>query len=163
MIAETQRLRVRPLNLADQRVLFDIYSDKDAMKYRGSKPFETLDDVAEMLSVTFQKLKTKEEFRYAVEHKESEELMGTFLIKPIAEQVCEIGYSIGKKYWGAGYGRELLKAMLDYIATLPFNTIVATSKKENIASLKLLESVGFQIFPEKEIHGCHFFEYLPKE
>jgi RimJ/RimL family protein N-acetyltransferase len=53
--------------------------------------------------------------------------------------------------------------MLNYIKSLSFKKIVATTRKENIASLKLLENVGFKLFPEKEINNCLFFEYLLEE
>ncbi|TDE44913.1 N-acetyltransferase [Flavobacterium rhamnosiphilum] len=160
MIVETDRLKIRNLALEDKKSLFEIYSDKEAMRFRGSKPFETIEEVVEMLNRTFQKLESKEEFRYAVDLKENNEIIGTFLIKPISENECEIGYSIGKNYWGRGYGKELVKGMLKYIKKLPFKTIVATSRKENISSIMLLESVGFKLFPEKEINNCRFFEYF---
>lgn len=159
MITETDRLHIRHLDFPDKEALFEIYSDKEAMRFRGSKPFETLDDVDHMLNRTFHKIESKEEFRYAVDLKETNELIGTFLIKPLSENECEIGYSIGKNYWGNGYGKELVNGMIDHISNLPFATIVATSKKENISSSKLLESVGFTLIPEKEIGDCHFWEY----
>lgn len=160
MIVETDRLKIRNLALEDKKSLFEIYSDKEAMQFRGSKPFGTIEEVVEMLSRTFQKLESKEEFRYAVDLKENNEIIGTFLIKPISKNECEIGYSIGKNYWGRGYGKELVKGMLNYIKKLTFKTIVATSRKENISSIILLESVGFKLFTEKEINNCHFFEYF---
>jgi ribosomal-protein-alanine N-acetyltransferase len=160
MIVETDRLKIRNLALEDKKSLFEIYSDKEAMRFRGSKPFETIEEVVEMLSRTFEKLESKEEFRYAVDLKENNKIIGTFLIKPISKNECEIGYSIGKNYWGRGYGKELVKGMLNYSKNLPFNTILATSRKENIASLLLLEKVGFKLIPEKETHNCHFFKYF---
>jgi ribosomal-protein-alanine N-acetyltransferase len=160
MIVETDRLKIRNLALEDKKSLFEIYSDKEAMRFRGSKPFETIEEVVEMLSRTFKKLESKEEFRYAVDQKESNTIIGTFLIKPISKIECEIGYSIGKNYWGSGYGKELVKAMVEYCKNLPFKTIVATSRKENIASLLLLEKVGFKLIPEKETHNSHFLKYF---
>lgn len=156
----TEHLTIRQLNWQDKARLFDIYSDKDAMKYRGSKPFEDLDDVDVMLNSTFQKMASQEEFRYAVEHTNDQTLIGTFLIKPTSEQTCEIGYSIAREYWGAGYGKELVIGMIPYLKALQFQTITATSKKENIASLKLLESVGFKLIPERKENGCYYFEYV---
>lgn len=156
----TEHLTIRQLNWQDKARLFDIYSDKDAMKYRGSKPFEHLDEVDAMLNSTFQKMASQEEFRYAVEHTNDSTLIGTFLIKPITEQVCEIGYSIAREYWGFGYGKELVIGMMPYLKQLQFQTITATSKKENLASLKLLESVGFKLVPDKELNDCYVFEYV---
>lgn len=159
MITETDRLEIRKLTSADKNSLLEIYSDKEAMKYRGSKPFDSLDEVEKMLIRTFQKFESREEFRYAVIQKEGNELIGTFLIKPNSKNECEIGYSIGKKYWKKGYGKELVKCMLKYINSLNYTKVLATSRKENIASLKLLEKIGFKLSSEKEIDNCSCFEY----
>jgi ribosomal-protein-alanine N-acetyltransferase len=59
MILETDRLKIRNLNLADKNLLFEIYSDKEAMQFRGSKPFATLEKVDEMLVKTLQKFEAK--------------------------------------------------------------------------------------------------------
>lgn len=159
MIVETERLNVRNLKLTDKHSLFDIYSDKEAMKYRASKPFETFEEVDRMLEIAFYTIKTKVEFRYAVDLKTNNELIGTFVIKPMSESQCEIGYSIGKKYWGSGYGKELVEGMIACIKKLSYQKIIAISKKENGASIKLLENFGFQLIPEKESNNCCFFEY----
>lgn len=159
MITETDRLDIRELMVADKHPLFEIYSNKEAMKYRGSKPFDSIEEVEEMLTVASQKLKSGEEFRYAVVQKENNELIGTFLIKSYSKNECEIGYSIGEKYWGKGYGVELVKGMLDYISSLNYKKVLATSRIENIASLKLLEKIGFKPSSEKELDNCYCFEY----
>jgi len=38
------KVRFRPLKMSDVDDLFEIYSDQEAMKYRGSKPMKTIDD-----------------------------------------------------------------------------------------------------------------------
>jgi len=159
MITETDRLEIRELTSNDKNSLFEIYSDKEAMKYRNTKPFDSLDEVEKMLAKTFQKFEFSEEFRYAVIQKEGNELIGTFLIIPLSKNECEIGYSIGKKYWKKGYGKELLIGMLKYISSLTYIKVLATSRKENIASLKLLEKIGFKLSSKKDIDNCFCFEY----
>lgn len=155
----TERLVIRDLKIEDKVRLFEIYSDKEAMKYRGSAPFNNLLEVEDMLQKTFQNIELNKEYRYAVDVKEPNELIGTFLIKIIANKVCEVGYSLDKNYWGLGYGGELLQEMLNYLTSIGHETIIATSRKENLASKKLLEKVGFIIVSDKETDALCYFQF----
>ncbi|BAU29002.1 acetyltransferase (GNAT) family protein [Aneurinibacillus soli] len=57
----------------------------------------------------------------------------------------EIGYDLGKEYWGQGIAAEVLEAMLDYGFTeMKLNRVEALVEPENIASIKMLKRIGFQ-------------------
>ena len=71
MLTESNRILIRSLAIDDVDRLFTIYTDKEAMKYRGSKPFETITDVYEMLENTQKNIIEGKEFRYAVIEKET--------------------------------------------------------------------------------------------
>jgi RimJ/RimL family protein N-acetyltransferase len=53
-----------------------------------------------------------------------------------------IDYSIGKSYRGKGFGKLMLKEILNYFKTS--EPIIAYVKIENIASAKIFNSLGFQ-------------------
>ena len=56
----------------------------------------------------------------------------------------EVGYHIAKKYTCNGYASEALKVFLPFIMDkLNINEIYGVCLKENIASIKVLEKVGF--------------------
>ena len=42
IITENEKLLIRELSENDTNVIFELYSDKEAMKYRWSKPFENI-------------------------------------------------------------------------------------------------------------------------
>jgi RimJ/RimL family protein N-acetyltransferase len=44
IIIENEKLLIRELAENDVNVIFELYSDKEAMKYRGSSPFENIDE-----------------------------------------------------------------------------------------------------------------------
>jgi RimJ/RimL family protein N-acetyltransferase len=58
----------------------------------------------------------------------------------------EIGYWIGKKYWGNGVASEALSEFLDQIETRPLYAHVA---RHNIASIRVLQKCGFRISGEE--------------
>ncbi|HET7271550.1 MAG TPA: GNAT family N-acetyltransferase [Rubrobacter sp.] len=54
----------------------------------------------------------------------------------------EVGYWIGKEYWGKGVATQALSAFLDQIDTRPLYAHVA---RHNIGSIRVLEKCGFRI------------------
>ena len=57
----------------------------------------------------------------------------------------EVGYWIGKEYWGKGIATRALAAFLDYVKARPLYAHVA---KHNIGSRRVLEKWGFVIVGE---------------
>ncbi|HEV7330183.1 MAG TPA: GNAT family N-acetyltransferase [Flavisolibacter sp.] len=158
-IAESGRLFVRMLNGTDAAQLLHIYSNKEAMRFRESKPLETLDDAVAFLRSAQAKNKTGKELRFAVVEKRSGMLMGTFLIKPLNEQTAEIGYSLGMEYWGNAYGKELVNLMMNWMAKAGYNKILARTKSENQASNQLLLKVGFKLQQSKVDQQVNHYEF----
>lgn len=69
-----------------------------------------------------------------------------------AEEVdsWEIGYNLGKKYWGNGYTTEAMRRIISFAKEeLRIAEIVGRYAKENPASGKVLDKLEFQF--EKEI------------
>ena len=52
----------------------------------------------------------------------------------------EVGYWIGREFWGAGIATEALKQFLAIVRQRPLSAHVA---KHNVASLRVLEKCGF--------------------
>ncbi len=58
----------------------------------------------------------------------------------------EVGYWIGRKYWGKGVATEALSEFLGHVETRPLYAHVA---RHNIASIRVLEKCGFEISGEE--------------
>jgi RimJ/RimL family protein N-acetyltransferase len=73
----------------------------------------------------------------------------------------EVGYWLGKKYWGKGIASQALAQFLDLIKTRPLYAHVA---KHNVASKRVLEKCGFKIAAEdkffSKIFGEDIEEYI---
>ncbi len=74
-----------------------------------------------------------------------------------------VGYWIGRQYWGKGIATTALAAFLDQVQARPLYAHVA---KHNRASLRVLEKCGFTIFGEDRVDldasGEQIEEYLLK-
>lgn len=60
-----------------------------------------------------------------------------------ANEEAELGYWIGKPYWGQGYASEAASAAIEFgFETLKLDRIYATCLRRNIASAKVLQKLG---------------------
>ena len=57
----------------------------------------------------------------------------------------EVGYWLGREYWGRGIATQALSLFLDHMTTRPLYAYVA---KHNLASIRVLEKCGFTIIGE---------------
>jgi len=143
---ESERLKTTRLSEEDAATLFQIYSDSDAMKYRGSKPIKSMVDAVNMVTEQFSTDNNISKMRLGIRNKSNNHLIGTLLLTKDENFIskCEIGFSFGKKYWGKGYGQETLKMMEEKLRTLEsIEEIEAWCIKENIASIRIFEKAGF--------------------
>jgi [ribosomal protein S5]-alanine N-acetyltransferase len=157
MIIENEKLLIRELIEKDVNVIFELYSDKDAMKFRGSKPFENIGEAEIMLKKVAKNIKNRTEYRYAIIEKETSNLIGTYLITPITNIECMAGCSIGKKYWRLGYGLEVMLLMTEYLRNLKYEKIIGLIKKGNIPSIRLVEKMNFVLIEQTE--KPEFYKY----
>ena len=72
-------------------------------------------------------------------------VIGVILQKDVERISAELGYWLGKKYWGKGIMTEAIKQFTKYaFANFPIHKIYATPFDFNIGSLKVLQKAGFE-------------------
>lgn len=70
-----------------------------------------------------------------------------------------IGYLLGESFWGKGYATEILRCLIDFIKSEEqVIRLIAGVATDNIASIKLLQKLGF-IHISREDNGTIFYEY----
>jgi RimJ/RimL family protein N-acetyltransferase len=58
-------------------------------------------------------------------------------------EIHELGYALGRPYWGQGYATEGVLAMIDHARTLGLRALEAFTFIENPASARVLDKAGF--------------------
>ena len=174
-IIETERLILRPLTLDDADTAFRGWTgDKEVAKYVSWLPHHSIDDTIEWLKEIEWKqdeagnILQSDCYIWGFVLKETEELFGSGgLIWEEDWQLFQVGYNIKKTHWNRGYTTEAMRAVLKFAAvSLGLKKIAGGHAKENIASSKVIEKLGFvydrdDITPH--IDGVRFFdsrEYL---
>ena len=142
---ESERLITAPLKKSDITSIYRIYSDKDAMKYRGSRAMETIEDAYKMVTNEFYEDNLTSNIRVGIRKKLNNCLLGTLLLKINHNSCkCEIGFSFGKEYWGNGFASETL-AMVEkeLVNSKNIKELNAWCVKENVTSVKVFEKAEF--------------------
>ncbi|WP_236636715.1 GNAT family N-acetyltransferase [Exiguobacterium sp. SL-9] len=143
---ETERLRLRQLDLTDAGRLFTIFSDSDVLRYYGMEPHTSSSETEQMLAGMIEGVESGAVIRWGIVTKETSDLIGTigFHNRAPRHRRAEIGYEIHPDYWRHGYATEALQAALTYAGqTGEMERIGAIVFTENIASQQMLEKNGF--------------------
>lgn len=151
-VLETERLLLRPFRKEDAEEVFACWeSDPDVAKYMFWTSHNDIEKTKEWISFEIGQIEKEDWYRFAIELKETGELIGTALIYYEEEVACwEIGYNLGKRYWGKGYTTEAMRKVVDFaVELLGITEIVGRYAKENPASGNVMKKLGFEY--EKDI------------
>ena len=111
---ETEHLGFRKARVEDAEAMYkNVWSDEELLKYTHWALSPSLESAKERIlrNIEYQK---KNPYIYFVINKENKEPIGFGGIMQFAEGVySEAGLCIARKYQGRGYGKEMLKALLD--------------------------------------------------
>ena len=149
---QTERLLLRPFTYSDAEDVFTCWeSDPDVARYMFWTSHNDIEKTKEWLAFEVGQIEKDDWYRFAIVLKDTDELIGTGLIY-FEEEVngWEIGYNLGKKYWGKGYTTEAMNRIISFAKEeLGITEIVGRYAKENPASGKVMDKLGFRF--EKEI------------
>lgn len=137
---ETARLLLRPLILDDAHhfvALFD--GDWDAVKQTGRMPYPPTEAACRNW-IAGHLAEANHAFLMLL--KEGGAAIGGGGFGGTL-RVAELGYSLGRAYWGNGYATEAVRAMLDHAGPLGLRQLDAYSFVDNPASARVLEKAGF--------------------
>ena len=141
----TPRLVLRTLNITDAPALFSYRSLPAIYRYQSFRP-KTIQEVEHFIienTKYFNKEGTWHQLAIELEEKVIGDI-GLHFIGPMNLH-CEIGYTLNPHYQHKGYAREAIRNLLKYLfEELKKHKVVGSVDPENIASIKLLEDLGFK-------------------
>jgi ribosomal-protein-alanine N-acetyltransferase len=139
--ARTERLKIAPLQASDAFQL--VFLTNDPLVAGGlsllRQPF-TISDAQDLIALS----RLDKGCFAAIRLGEAGIFIGCVGALVRDEKDVEIGFWLGAPYHGKHYGEEAAQAMLDLLrAALPERRIVAECPRENSASWRLLQRLGF--------------------
>lgn len=168
MTIETERLLIRPWQEADAAALFKYASDPDIGPVAGWSTHTSVEHSLEIIRTVFAAPET-----YAVVLRETGEPVGSCGIMfssglhsaSMRQGEAEIGYWIGKPYWGQGLIPEAVNALLSRCFNdLMLDAVWCGYYDGNTKSMRVCEKSGFKfhhtnhdvISPLGDIRTEHF-------
>jgi RimJ/RimL family protein N-acetyltransferase len=147
---ETKRLYLREMLPEDAQDMFELNSDIEVTQYTGDTPFRSVKDALNLLT-NYDQYNKFSTGRFSVFNKETSQYIGFCGLKTLEDGTVDLGFRFHKRFWGKGYGKESSLIVLNYaFQTLKLKEIYGNFMPENIASKKLLESLGFEPYGKSE-------------
>ncbi|MNN00305.1 putative ribosomal N-acetyltransferase YdaF [compost metagenome] len=144
---ESKRLRLRRMKKSDAETMFRYWSDPEVVRYMNMPPFASEEDTYEMINLLNGLSESEDALRWGIELKENGELIGScgYNVWQLSGAYRgEIGYDLGRNYWGYGYMAEALQVILGFgFGTMGLNRIEALIDPRNGHSRKLICKFGF--------------------
>lgn len=146
-VLEGKRLRLRRMDRPDAETMFRYWSDPEVVRYMNMPPFTSEEDTFEMINMLNGLSESEDALRWGIELKEKALLIGScgFNVWQLSGAYRgEIGYDLGRDYWGQGYMAETLQLLLTFgYETMGLNRIEALVDPRNDNSRRLLQKLGF--------------------
>lgn len=162
-LLETDRLILKELNYKDLNTLFQYWSDDEVTKYMNIDSFTSTKQVEDMVNLLNDLFQNKQAIRWGIFEKKNNQLIGTCGYNTgFNKEACigEIGYDLGKMYWGHGYMQEALRSIINYgFIELNLNRIEGYVILGNAKSENTLDKLGFKKEGILREHGCYKDNY----
>lgn len=150
-VIETERLILRPLILADAKSAYHGWTgDAESNKWVSWLPHHNLDETTNwLMEISWEQNDIgdvpRDNYIWGFVLKETGKLFGSGgLIWEDDYGLYQVGYNINKSYWSKGYTTEAMRAIFNYAVTnLGIKRVAGGHAKENLASAKVLEKLGF--------------------
>ncbi len=144
----TARLRLRPFVAADASEVQRLAGEREVAETTLNIPHPYPDGAAAKWIAEHATLyEGGDGVVFAVTDRASGALLGAVGLRSAPRHArAELGYWIGRPYWGRGYATEAVRAMLCYgFATLDLNRIHACHFARNPASGRVMAKAGMQL------------------
>ena len=162
---QTERLILRGFTLDDAPRVQQLAGDRAIAATTAFIPHPYPDGEAERWICTHrEELEKGRSVDFAITLRDREELVGAcgLVIRKIHRR-AEIGYWIGKPYWGNGYATEAVRAVIGYGFSRGLNRIFAECYHINPASGRVLQKAGMRHEGTKRQHMMKWGELMDCE
>ena len=140
---------LRPLKVSDLNFLFEIENNKDNWKYGTENKQYTKEELTNYIANAKQDIATARQFRFVIDLENLP--IGFIDLFDYTTDSSGVGIIIAKNYRRRGFAKEALKLLSIYsFETLNLKRLDCNIEKDNLRSIKLFTSCGFELVREKK-------------
>ena len=160
MLLETERTFLREMTPGDAEQAYSLNLDPEVVQYTGDEAFASVEAARSFLE-GYDAYARFGVGRWAVIRKADERFLGWCGLKYTPDQnEYDIGFRFFKQYWNKGFATETARACIAYgFEQLALPAIVGRARKENEASIRVLEKVGLTFQQAFEEGGAEWHLY----
>lgn len=154
-LLETEHLILRPFTAGDVDAAFRWFGDAEVMRFTPTGPDRSLDETARRLATYQEHQETHGFSKWLVQERRSGEAIGDsgLLVLPESGNI-DLGFRFLQRFWGLGFATEVAIAWIRVaVSQLGLKRLTAFAHPENVASLKVLDKVGFHRFGSERVMG----------
>jgi ribosomal-protein-alanine N-acetyltransferase len=143
---ETERFRLRPIEVDDANEVFHYFSQDKVTKYYDLDTFTGTDEAVRLIENWKKRFANNEGIRWGIAIKPENKIIGSCGFHSWEKDhfKAEVGFEVAPEYWQKGVMTEVLQHVLQYgFEEMGLFRIEALYDPENIASKKTLEKAGF--------------------
>jgi RimJ/RimL family protein N-acetyltransferase len=158
----TERLVLRPFVEEDAAALFEISQDRHVMRFIGDRAIPSMEECWRGVAAWLGHWRLRGYGPLAIEERASGRFIGRVsLWYPHGWPAPELGYLLGRAWWGRGYATEAAGAALDWA----FEHLeepaawVSLIDPANTASIRVVTKLGESAQGTTELRGHHLLVY----
>ena len=158
---DTPRLRLRPFREQDIAALHALMQDPEVMRYVGDRRVPTLQETWRAVAGWIGHWTLRGYGMWAIEERASGNLIGRAgIINPAEWPGPEVGYLLGRDWWGQGYATEAARAAMDWgFATIGFDRLISLIDPANAASVAVAERLRERLDGDTDLLGNRVLVY----
>jgi [ribosomal protein S5]-alanine N-acetyltransferase len=141
------RVALRWLTESDADALFGIFSNPTVMRFWSTPPMSDVAQARKLVADIHEGFRTRHLFQWGVVRLDDDQVIGTCTLFAINQSQgrAEVGYALGHAFWGHGYMKEALTALVDFaFGELGMRRLEADVDPRNAGSLHAVERLGFR-------------------
>jgi len=161
----SDRLILREFLIKDALAIYNLNDNPKVLKFTGDSSFSSVQEAKRFIK-NYDQYKKYGFGRWAVILKKTNTFIGWCGLKQHENGKIDLGFRFFEKEWNKGYATESAKLCLEFaIKNSLEKKLIGRVHKDNIASSKVLEKIGFIRTGKVECNGFNdaiLFEYNPR-
>lgn len=154
VVLQTERLTLRDAVLDDAEFILRLLNEPSFLRFIGDRGVRTLDDARRYIAERLIESYVRNGFGlWIVERRAAPAPIGICgLVKRDTLPDPDIGFAFLPEYWSQGYAIESASAVRDRaFGALRLPRLLAVANADNVASIRLLEKLGFEFAGTTEL------------
>lgn len=145
---QTERLLLREFELRDEEDVHMYGSDPEVCRFTAWGP-NSVEDTRTVIAQrrAAQLTWPRNRVELALEHVGDGRVIGSIMLDVVSREnrAAELGYAMNREFWNGGYATEAAAAVVDRaFSQLKLHRVFATCDARNLASVRVLEKLGFR-------------------